>query len=99
MGQSRSSPLRPCPAFEAHIGSPGIVVQATALEWRAKWWERLEWRTIHVMGPLLRSGVFPVFRHIGLPDKFLDAGALPTLHDRYGISVNAVCGSIKDWLK
>ena len=48
---------------------------------------------------LLRSGVSPVFRHIGLPDKFLDAGALPTLHDRYGISVNAVCGSIKGWLK
>ena len=23
---------------------------------------------------------------IGLPDEFLDAGALPTLHDRYGLS-------------
>jgi transketolase len=27
---------------------------------------------------------------IGLPDEFLDAGALPTLHDRYGLSVEAV---------
>lgn len=44
----------------------GIVVQATALEWRAKWWERLEWRTIHVMGPLLRSGVFPRWMRWGI---------------------------------
>lgn len=44
----------------------GIVVQATALEWREKWWERLEWRTIHVMGPLLRSGVFPRWMRWGI---------------------------------
>lgn len=36
-----------------------IVVQATALEWRAKWYERWEWKTVHILGPLLRSGVFP----------------------------------------
>ena len=39
-----------------------------------------------VAGVLLRDGVAPKFRHIGLPDEFLLAGALPTLHDRYGIS-------------
>ena len=38
---------------------------------------------------LLRSGVTPVFRQIALPDEFLDAGALPTLHERYGISTMA----------
>jgi len=27
---------------------------------------------------------------VGLPDQFLDAGALPTLHDRYGLSVDAI---------
>ncbi|WP_430379314.1 hypothetical protein [Streptomyces sp. B1-3] len=27
---------------------------------------------------------------IGLPDAFLAAGALPTLHDRYGLSVAAI---------
>ncbi|MFD4507595.1 hypothetical protein [Streptomyces sp. NPDC058457] len=27
---------------------------------------------------------------IGLPDEFLAAGALPTLHDRYGLSVAAI---------
>lgn len=47
---------------------------------------------------LLRSGVTPAFRQIALPDKFLDAGALPTLHDRYGISVDAMSASIKSWL-
>jgi transketolase len=47
---------------------------------------------------LLRSGVTPVFRQIALPDEFLDAGALPTLHDRYGISTEAMVASIKSWL-
>lgn len=47
---------------------------------------------------LLRAGVAPTFRQIGLPDAFLDAGALPTLHDRYGISTEAMCASIKGWL-
>nr|WP_314582697.1 transketolase family protein [uncultured Pseudomonas sp.] len=47
---------------------------------------------------LLRNGVTPTFRQIALPDAFLDAGALPTLHDRYGISTKAVCQQIKGWL-
>jgi transketolase len=47
---------------------------------------------------LLRSGVAPKFRQIALPDAFLDAGALPTLHDRYGISAAAVARQIKSWL-
>jgi transketolase len=38
------------------------------------------------------------FRQIGLPDAFLDAGALPTLHDQYGISVSGVTASVKGWL-
>ena len=52
-----------------------------------------------VAGLLMRSGVFPTaFRQVALPDEFLDAGALPTLHDRYGISTNAMTDSIKGWL-
>jgi transketolase len=47
---------------------------------------------------LLRAGVTPKFRQIALPDEFLDAGALPTLHDRYGISAQAMAASIKSWL-
>jgi transketolase len=33
-----------------------------------------------------------------LPDAFLAAGALPTLHDRYGISTNMMAANIKEWL-
>jgi transketolase len=51
-----------------------------------------------VAGELMRAGVHPAFRQIGLPDEFLDAGALPTLHDRYGISTDAVVASVKSWL-
>jgi transketolase len=46
---------------------------------------------------LLRAGVAPAFRQIALPDAFLDAGALPTLHDKYGISVKAMVQSISAW--
>lgn len=35
---------------------------------------------------------------IGLPDEFLAAGALPTLHDRYGLSVDAVKARVRDEL-
>lgn len=48
---------------------------------------------------LLREGVVPTrFRQLALPDAFLDAGALPTLHDRYGISTDRMTASIKTWL-
>lgn len=47
---------------------------------------------------LLREGVAPRFRQIGLPDAFLAAGALPTLHDRYGISTAAMTATLKAWL-
>lgn len=52
-----------------------------------------------VAGELMRSGIHPTaFRQIALPDAFLDAGALPTLHDRYGISTDAMTARIKEWL-
>ncbi|WP_238367466.1 transketolase family protein [Mesobacterium pallidum] len=47
---------------------------------------------------LMREGVHVPFRQIGLPDEFLDAGALPTLHDQYGLSVDAVATRVKAWL-
>lgn len=47
---------------------------------------------------LLTAGIPPPFRQIALPDAFLDAGALPTLHDRYGISTEAMIQTIKGWL-
>jgi transketolase len=47
---------------------------------------------------LLGAGVKCAFKQIALPDDFLDAGALPTLHDRYGISTNVMASNIKKWL-
>ncbi|SAK75024.1 transketolase central region [Caballeronia calidae] len=52
-----------------------------------------------VTSALVRHRVMPAFRHVALPDQFLDAGALPTLHDRYGISTASIVENIKHWLK
>ena len=46
---------------------------------------------------LLTSNVTPAFRMIGLPDAFLEAGALPSLHDMYGLSVDKVTEQIRRW--
>ena len=51
-----------------------------------------------VAAELLAAGIAPRFRRIALPDAFLDAGALPTLHERYGISTAAMAATIKGWL-
>jgi transketolase len=52
-----------------------------------------------VTSALVRHRVLPEYRHVALPDRFLDAGALPTLHDRYGISTLSIVENIKTWLK
>ncbi|SAK88181.1 transketolase central region [Caballeronia pedi] len=52
-----------------------------------------------VTSALVRHRVMPEYRHVALPDQFLDAGALPTLHDRYGISTMSIVENIKTWLK
>ena len=52
-----------------------------------------------VASSLLQNGVAPArFRLAGLPDAYLDAGALPTLHDRYGISTEVLSQRVKAWL-
>ncbi|MCX8003935.1 MAG: transketolase family protein [Burkholderiaceae bacterium] len=52
-----------------------------------------------VASALMRHRVQPAgFQLAGLPDAFLDAGALPTLHERYGISREALARRIKGWL-
>lgn len=52
-----------------------------------------------VASALLRHRVQPAgFELAGLPDAFLDAGALPTLHDKYGISRESLGARIKGWL-
>ncbi len=53
-----------------------------------------------VAGVLLRHQVIPpAFRQIALPDAYLDAGALPTLHERYGISAQAIADGVAAWLR
>jgi transketolase len=47
---------------------------------------------------LLKARVMPEFRQIALPDAFLAAGALPTLHHRYGISAEAMVEQVLAWL-
>jgi len=47
---------------------------------------------------LMSAGVSCTFKQVALPDEFLDAGALPTLHDRYGISTAVMAANIKQWL-
>ena len=52
-----------------------------------------------VSSALLRNRVQPAgFELAGLPDQYLDAGALPTLHDRYGISREVLGQRIRKWL-
>jgi transketolase len=52
-----------------------------------------------VASALMRHRVHPAgFQLAGLPDDFLDAGALPTLHDRHGVSRQALGARIKSWL-
>lgn len=52
-----------------------------------------------IASALVRGRVQPARLELaGLPDAFLDAGALPTLHDRYGISGEALAARIKGWL-
>jgi transketolase len=51
-----------------------------------------------VAADLMRAGIHPAFRQIALPDEWLDAGALPTLHEQYGISTDAIARRVRDWL-
>lgn len=48
---------------------------------------------------LMQARLQPEFRVVALPDQFLDAGALPTLHDRYAISTAKMVENVKQWLK
>lgn len=50
-------------------------------------------------GELARRGVGKQLHPIGLPDEFLAAGALSTLHDRYGLSTTAVVNRIESTLR
>ena len=44
----------------------GLVVQATALEWNATLNERLRWKTVRMLSPILRSWAYPSWLRAGL---------------------------------
>ena len=48
-----------------------------------------------VAGALVRRGIGRRVVPVGLPDEFLDAGALPTLHERYGLSTDAIVAKVR----
>jgi len=48
-----------------------------------------------VAATLAFAGVGTRVTPIALPDEFLAAGALPTLHDRYGLSTDAIVAKVK----
>jgi len=47
-----------------------------------------------VASALAQRGVGKKLGAIALPDQFIDAGSLPTLHDRYGLSTEAVVSRV-----
>ena len=46
----------------------------------------------------VRRGIAKQITPIGLPDEFLAAGALPTLHERYGLSTARIVATVLDRL-
>lgn len=60
----------------------GLVVQATALEWRATWRERLVWRLLPIMGAALRSWTQPLVLRKGT-DFLLDESTPLWPHRRW----------------
>ena len=47
-----------------------------------------------VASALVRNGQARRVVPVGLPDEFLDAGALPTLHTKYGLSVDRIVAKV-----
>jgi pimeloyl-ACP methyl ester carboxylesterase len=54
----------------------GVVLQATALEWRSTLIERVRWKTVRMLGPIVRSWVFPSWLRAGLRRMAADQPAL-----------------------
>jgi len=51
-----------------------------------------------VASAMVRRGIAKQITPIGLPDEFLAAGALPTLHERYGLSRARIVATVLDRL-
>jgi pimeloyl-ACP methyl ester carboxylesterase len=68
----------------------GTIVQATAMEWTGKWWERAGWRLGRVFGAVQRSWLYPHLtrRYIArlLPDGHPNHHYAPWIVDEMGRS-------------
>lgn len=73
VGYSMGGPISLLFARRHRTKVRGMVVQATALEWRATRAERWQWKTVHVLGFLLRSRVYPRWIRYGIR-RMLGAG-------------------------
>jgi transketolase len=51
-----------------------------------------------VAGEAIRRGVHRQIVPVALPDEFLAAGALPTLHERYGLSTQRIVAAVLERL-
>jgi transketolase len=51
-----------------------------------------------VAAATVRKGIAKQITPVALPDEFLDAGALPTLHERYGLSTARLVATVLDRL-
>src|SRR5205085_10682315 len=91
--------------YVAHLHFPTIKPQYTYAILRAARTDRLvvTLETHSVVGGLAESvaatlafaGAGTRIVPIALPDEFLAAGALPTLHDRYGLSTGAILAEVR----
>lgn len=51
-----------------------------------------------VASVMAENKIMADFRKIGLPDQYLDAGLLPTLQNKYGITTEAIVRQVRDWI-
>jgi len=73
LGYSMGGPIALNVSLRHPESVEGIVVQATALEWRATWPERLSWRWLPFLGATLRSWGYPRYIRHALPRIWLEA--------------------------
>ena len=66
VGYSMGGPLSLLVAHRHPELVQAIVVAATALEWHATVSERLRWKTVRMLSPILRSWAFPAWLRSGL---------------------------------
>ena len=97
--RGRAAPARPSDRWTRRPSSPRFASPAA-------WWslprkttpQSGDWVRLSPHCSARRAWCRPASRQLALPDAFLDAGALPTLHDRYGISAERMAASLKSWL-